>query len=785
VRALRQKLGRDLWRLRYQGVTIALVIGCGIASLVAAAGALASVEASRDAFYRDARFADVFVHLKRAPRAVLDRLRALPDVVAVEGRIAGDYRVELPGVVEPVGARLTSLAWPAEARLDRPLVRDGRDVAPGRGDEVVISDAFAEAHQLGPGSALGVVIEGRRAQLRVVGVAVSPEFVYTPSPRTGLLDPRHFGAAWLDGEALAQATGMAGAFNDAAIQLGAGADVRAAIDRIDAALAPYGGLGAIGRVDQPSAKFVESKVGQLARMARSLPLVFLAIAAFLLNVLLARIVGTQREQIAALKALGYRTRELMAHYLELVVAICAVGAAAGVALGVAGAKAILGVYAHYFKFGTYLFRPNAAAVLGGVAVAFAAGMAGAFLAVRRAVAIPPAEAMRPEPPAVYRRTALDRLASALPPAARMVVRDAARRPGRLALSALSIALATALVLVGGAYGDSIDQLLRVQFEVSHREQISVTFDRARPWRAVRILAAVPGVTRAEGERLWPVRIHAGPAAKATVIEGVAADRELHQLLDADQRPMRLPGEGLALSRTLADELGVAIGDRLELEDLERGGRRLDVVVAALVDDLLGVQGYMDARALARLLGEEVSASVALLAVDRGDIDTVIARLAALPAAAAISQPAGDRELLNAEVGDVLLVMISLLSLFAAAIAVGVIYNNARIALEVRSRDLATLRILGLTRGELAAVLLGEQAIQVVLGLPPGLWLGRAIGRLLLASVDRELIRMPLVVQPASSVAAVCVVVLAALASALAVRRRADRLDLVAVLKARD
>jgi putative ABC transport system permease protein len=785
VRTLRTKLVRDVWRLRYQALTIALLVGCGIASLVAATAALTSVEASRDAFYAQARFGHVFVHLQRAPRSVLDRLRALPGVAAVEGRVTGDYRLELPGQSEPVNARFVSLAWPDDGRLDRPRVLAGRDVEQGRADEIVVSDAFAEAWQLVPGDAIGAVIEGRRASLRVVGVAVSPEFVYAPSPRTGLPDPRHFGVIWMDGDALAQAAGMKGAFDDAVLELATGADPADVIDRVDAVLAPYGGLGAVGRGDQPSARLVEQKIGQLARLARTLPVLFLAVAAFLLNVLLSRIVGTQREQIATMKALGYTTGELTRHFLGFSIVICAVGAVLGFGLGVLGAKSILTVYARYFKFGTYLFRIDGGAVIGGAAVALAAGVAGTYLAVRRAVSIPPAEAMRPEPPAAYHATRLDRVFELLPPVARMVVRDLARRPGRLLLSSASIALATAIVLTGASFGDSLDRLLRLQYEISHREDVSVAFDHARPWRAIRDLARVPGVTAVEGERLVPVRLRAGTIAKTTVILGVRPASDLHRLLDASRRPMQLPPDGLALSRTLADELGVRGGDVLDVEVLELGRRKLRVPVTALVDDLLGLQGYMDARALARELDEDPHANVALLAVDRRDVDEVRRRLDAMPAVAAVTEPAVDRELLRSEVGDVYVVLVVVLSVFAAAIAVGVIYNNARIALEVRSRDLATLRILGFTRGELAAILLGEQGVQVALGLGPGLWLGRAIGKLALGSIDRDLMRIPAEVRPASMVAAVCVVLLAAMASALVVRRRADRLDLVAVLKARD
>jgi len=465
--------------------------------------------------------------------------------------------------------------------------------------------------------------------------------------------------------------------------------------------------------------------------------------------------------------------------------ICAIGAVLGTAIGIAGAKGIIGTYQQYFKFGTYLFRINPAAILGGVAIALVAGVAGTYLAVRRAVRVPPAEAMRPEAPPTYHRSRFERLYALFPPAARMVVRDVARRPGRLVLSAASIALATAIMLAGASYSDSIARLLHLQFDVSHREAISVAFDRTRPWRAIRDLAQVPGVTLAEGERVLPVRMRNGTRTKTTVIVGIDPESTLHQLLDRAQQPMRVPDGGVALSRVLADELAVHAGDIVDVEDLELGRRRLRVPVTAIVDDLLGVQGYASISALARLLGEAPSADTALLAVDPRDVDAVNARLDALPSAASIDQPMVQRELFRAEEGDVFEVLLGVLTVFAAAIAVGVIYNNARIALELRSRDLATLRILGFTRGELATVLLGEQALQVALGVGPGLWLGAAIGRVTLASVDRELLRIPLVIGAASYVGALCVILLAATASALIVRRRADRLDLVAVLKARD
>ncbi len=783
MKTLQRKLLRDLWRLRYQCATIAVLVGCGIASFVSAVAAAASMQASRDAFYAEGRFGDVFVQLKRAPRPVLDRLRDLPGVAAVDGRLVDDYRIEIEGSTEPVTARFVSLAWPQAQHLNEVSVLSGRLVEPGSTDEVVVGEAFAEAWGLGPGATITAVVNEHRARLRVVGVGVSPEFAFAMG-RAGLPDPRHFGILWMDEEALSKAMGFVGAFDDASLQLAVGADVEETIRSVDRILEPYGGLGAFGRADQTSAKLVEQKIGQLARLARTLPVIFLAIASFLLYVLLSRIVGTQREQIATMKALGYRTRELASHYLELAAAICGLGVALGIGFGILGAQATLRTMAAYFKFPVFLFVFDAQAIVLATAFAFVGALGGALLGVRRAVAVPPAEAMRPEAPPSYRATMLDRLYAGLPPVARMVLRDVHRRPLRLLLSAGSIALATAIVLAGGAFGDSLEEVLRLEFEVVHREAITVTLDSPRPWRAVREAAHLPGVVHAEGERLVPVRLRAGQRFRTTAILGVSPDADLHRLLDTDRRPLHLPA-GLSMSRVLARSIGVRSGDEVEVEVLQEKRQRLRVPVAALVDDLLGLSAYMDAGDLARLLGEEARADVLMLAVGGPDVDEVTERLRALPAAASVSRPALDRSLVRAEVADVFTVLSLVLALFATAIAVSVVYNNARIALEVRSRDLATMRILGFTRGELAGVLLGEQAIQILLGVAPGLALGRSFAGLWLSSVDQELLRVPVTIEPRSYVAAVCVVAFAALASALIVRRQSDQLDLVAVLKARD
>ncbi len=477
MRALHHKLLYDLWRLKLQGFTIALLVACGIASLVSSIASYQSLREARDHFYEVAHLADIFVHLDRAPLPVLDRLRDVPGVSVVEGRVASDFRLEIPDTTDAVSAHFVSVPTAASGSLNEVSVLRGRAIAPGSSDEILLGDGLASFWSIEPGSVVTAILDGRRVKLRVVGVATSPEYIYV-MPKAGLLDPGHYGIVWMDGRALAQAMGMWGETNDVAIQLTAGADATEVMHQVDVLLEPYGGLGAVGRDDQPSARLVDKKIEQQQVIAVVIPAIFLAVSAFLLNVLLSRIVGTQREQIATMKALGYRTAELARHYLLFAAVISAVGIAMGTGLGVVFGKLMLRLYVQYFKFPDVAFRLDGRALLVGTSAALGSALAGAFVAVRRAVGIPPAEAMRPEPPASFKPTLLERLGvhGLLSPALRMVLRDIERRPLRLLLSAGSIALATSTMVLGAVSVDSVGETLRLQYEVSHREDVTVTFD---------------------------------------------------------------------------------------------------------------------------------------------------------------------------------------------------------------------------------------------------------------------------------------------------------------------
>ncbi|HEY1956439.1 MAG TPA: FtsX-like permease family protein [Polyangiaceae bacterium] len=787
MKALDRKLLRDLGRLRGQVVTIALVIACGIAQLVTFVTLYRSLEASRDTFYADTRFADVFVHLDRAPRSILPRLAEIPGVARVNGRSVGDFRLELPNVTVPLLGRFVSLDGPPDARLDEPFIDDGRTVTPGSSNEVVVSELFAHARDLHPGGSIVAVLGGHAVTLRVVGIATSPEYVIAVNPRSGFPDASTFGIFWMDGDALSKAMGESGEIDDVVLTVAAGADEANVIAAVDRELEPYGGTGAIPRAQQGSARSLDSKIEQYRSMSKFVPFVFLGVAAFLLNLVLSRIVGAQREQIATLKALGYGTGALARHYALLALAICGLGGGLGVLLGLGEGQLAVRSLLRFFNLPVLVFRFDAAAAIAGVIASFVAGLLGAFGAVRRTIRLPAAEAMQPEPPESFKPTFIERLEldRLLGVAGRMVLRDVERHPVRLALSALSVAMATSIMLVGTTMTDSLERAITNQFTRVEREDLTVAFDRPKSAEAVRELEHVPGVVHAEAQRAVGAKLTHGWRERDLAILGVPRNPQLRRLEDARGEPIRPPTSGVLLSRPLAQILDVRAGDDVDAEVLEAGRLHLPLRVEGFVDDFSGLSAYMDLPELERRLGEPPTVSGAFVSVARGDLPAVTARIDRLPGVASYSEPALDRAQFETQMSDSLRAMTVMLAIFASIIAVGMVFNNARIALAMRSRDLATLRILGFTRGEVATVLLGEQAIQLVLGIALGLPLGYGLGAAALGAIPPELFRVPPVLAASSLVWAVTVVLVSGIGCALWVRREADRLDLVSVLKARD
>jgi putative ABC transport system permease protein len=785
--ALNHKLVRDLWHIRSQVAAIALVVASGVSMYVLMLSAYASLGLTQATYYERQRFAHVFASLVRAPRALADDIAAIPGVRALDARIVVNVTLDLAGRMEPASGRVIS--WP---ETGRPAVNDvflvsGRLPEAGRDDEVLASETFALANRLVSGDTVGALINGRRRDLRIVGLVLSPEYIYTIRPGELVADDERFGVLWMGQRALGAAFQMEGAFNDVALLLAPDASQEAVMARLDQVLAPYGGLGAIPRAQQLSHFFLQNELNQLDSMGRIVPIVFLAVAAFLINVVLTRLVAVEREQVASLKALGYSNREVGLHYLKWGLVVATTGAVLGIAVGAWLGQGMTALYADFFHFPILEYRLPPAVIAEAVAVAFVAAIAGTLSAVRRVARLPPAEAMRPESPARYHVTWLERagLRRWLSQPGRMVVRHMTRRPGRAILSTVAIAVGGSLLVVGLFTLDSIEVMLDAQFYRAQRYDAVITFVEPLSAAASADVSRLPGVVRAEGFRGVPARMRAGPRDRYVSVLGVEEAGTLLQVLDGFDDVVRLPPEGLVISRKLGELLAVGAGDRVDLEVLEGARPVRQAVVSRLLDDYMGLNVYMDRDAVHRLMRESRVLSGAFLRIDDAAADALYRQLRQTPAVAgvAIKRTMLDnfRETLAQSVGLTRTIMI----VFASIIAFGVVYNTARVALSERARELATLRVLGLTRAEIARILFGEWAVVTVVAQPLGMAIGTALAALVVRAFSTEVYRLPLIIAPRTYLFAMTTVVIAAVVSGLVVRRRLDHLDLIAVLKTRE
>lgn len=779
---------RDLWKMRGQVLAISLVVACAVASYVSMHSTYRSLLLSRDDYYSSYRFADIFARFKRAPERLADQIRRIPGVAAVQTRIVVDVTLDVPGLREPATGRLVSIPDRRGAMLNYLCLRQGRYPEAGHSEEIIAGEAFATANRLRPGDRIGAVINGRWRELRIVGIALSPEYVYEVRGGGSLFpDNKRFGVLWMGRDSLAPAYSMEGAFNDLALTLSRGASEAGVIAAVDRLLAPYGCIGAHGRDEQLSYRFLSDEIAQNRISATYVPAIFLAIVAFLLHMVLSRLATMQRNQIGLLKAFGYSSATVGRHYLKL--ACCAVsgGALAGIAAGWYLGLRLTGLYRDFYRFPLLRYETGADVAAVALGITFAAALAGAWGATRQAMALPPAEAMRPELPAAFRRGLFERsgLAGISSTIVRMIVRNIERRSGRACLSMIGIASAVAILVIGQFFYDSIDRMIRIQFETLQREDVDISFTDPRSSNARQEVAGLPAVLRSEPYLAVPVRLKSGHKAKRLQIIGLDQDSRLRQLVDSELRPVSLPQEGLVLSTPLAEILGVSPGDSLIVEVMEGARQVRRLPVTALVDELIGVSAYMDRAALNRLLEEGGTVSGAFLSVDSAAASQLYERLKRTPAVSGVAV----REAMLASVRELiarsLAISTSFLLVFSCVIAAGMVYNGVRINLSERSHELASLRVLGFTNREVSRVLLGEQVLLTCAAIPFGWGLGYALSAFLAGRMSTELYRMPLVISTGSYAFSFLVVALAAILSGLLVYGRIRRLDLIAVLKTRE
>ncbi len=787
LKPLDRKVLRDLWRMRSQAFAIALVIAAGVGMVVMSLGMMRSLDATREAYYDRYRFADIFAPAKRAPKSVLEEIKQLPGVSLVEGRITTGATLDIAGIAEPITTRIHSIPMSGQPRLNALVLRSGRWPDPNSPAEVLASEKFAEAAGIGLGDGIDAVLYGKRQHLRVVGTALSPEYIYAIGPGQIFPDNRRFGVLWMGEEHLAASLDLTDAFNEALVRIDRSATPSDVIRRLDSLLTRYGGASAYPRSEQISDRFVSNELAQLQTMTGILPPIFLGVAAFLINMVLSRMIDAEHEVIGLLMAFGYRGNAIMAHYAKIAVALSVPGLILGFALGSWLGRGLAGMYQAFFVFPFLKYRAGLDVyALAGFATILVV-LLGVFQSVRRVRLMTPVEAMRPPLPPNYAGAVAKLIGRmhALDEPTRIILRGILRRPFRSALGSLGVASALGLYITSAGSHDNVARMIDILFDQSNRADVMVTFAEPRDQRALFELQRAPGVWRVEPMRMVAVKLTGDRHSKSEALTASHPGADLNRVVGLNGAVVEAPPRGVLISSGLSNELRLAVGDPLEVQVTEGRRDHFTLPVAGIIESSVGSPAYVNADMIAARLDEAPLLSGAYLGVDLAQVDKLYRYLKATPIIAGVSLRSAARTGLEETIGETMGIVTLFNTGFSALIVFGVIYNNARISLAERSRDLASLRVLGYRRSEVSYILLGELAILTIMGLPFGIAFGYFLSCWLSASLGGDLFILPFGLTAGTVAQAVLIVLVAAAITALFVRRRLDRLDLVAVLKTWD
>lgn len=790
MQVLHKKLLRTLLKTPGQSLAVIMVVLCGTACYICIASAYRNLLLTRDTYYAQYRFADFEIHVDRVPHTVAMKLTELAGVRHVRGRIVQDVKVDVAGKREARVGRLISMPDVREPVLNDICLVRGRYFSEGAQNEVIVNERFAEQNGLSPGDRIEVSIETRKYPMRIVGTALSPEYVYMIRNVQELVpSPERFGVLWAPAPFVETALDMREACNNIVGDVDDPDALGAILDHAEDRLDSYGVFAKTKREDQISNRFLADEIRGLGVSARIVPGIFQGIAALILLVLLNRMVRTERTQIGLLKAFGYSNLTVSWHYIQFALILALAGAIGAFGVGQWLAYEMIQIYVSIYQFPLLEARVYPDVLTRSVAIALGFAAVGAVSAATRAARIHPAESMRPESPRFAHRVWLERFDAVwrrLTFTGKMILRNISRNSFRAGVNVIGVMVSAGILIVGFFTIDALRYGLRFQFYEMQHQDVKVSFQREHGRDAFYDVTRFAHTRRAEPVLEYPFEIRNGWRKKDIIVTGLPRDAELQRLLSSEGETIDIGETGLVLEEHLSQTLGIGVGDLVTLKPLMgRVTKEREVVVSKVVRQFLGVAAYMNVDALSRLLDEPFVINAALLRLDTGREADLNHELRDVAGIASIVSRTDAYQAVLATLAQSMKIMNVMLVLFAGVIAFAVIYNVTSVSLAERQRELASLRVLGLTVGEVGRIMYVENFVLGAMGLLLGYPFGLAVCRLIIRAYDSDLYRLPFHVETRTYVITALLTSAFVCVANLAVRHKVIALDLVEVLKERE
>jgi len=784
IKPLNQKIMRDIWNIKGQCIAISFVLACGVSLMIATFGTVFTLDNSLEAFYDRTRFGDIFADAKRAPNILIKEIEKIPGVAIAETRISGWANLDLENMEEAANAQLLSFPERGVPLLNGLVVIDGEYPNAKRPKEIMISESFANAHNLKIGDKLNAILTGNKRGLRITALVLSPEYIYALGPGSLMPDDKRFGVVWMGRKALEAAFDMEGAFSNLSIILQKGASEKEVIQRVDNYLEIYGGLGAHNRDEVVSHFFLKNELIQLKASGSAIPPVFLIVAAFLLHLVVSRIITMEREQIGLLKAFGYSDNAIGWLYFKLIIIIVSLGLLFGILMGVWMGNGMINMYSTYFKFPLIKFELDSNIFLASAFISFTAGFLGGFSAVRKAVKLAPAVAMAPAVPVSYSEGIYARVFKtfSLSQPTRMIFRHVIRFPLRATFTILGIAFSISLMIMSLFFIDSVEEAIDIHFFQSERQTMTVFFLEPISANVELEIKKLPGVLKTQPIRNVTAILSKKNLEKRTNIQGITLNPDLSRLLDRDQNSVNPPLGGIALSTHIARKLEAGLGDNIRVKILNESRPDVSLPIVQLIEEQMGFGAYMHINALNKLMKESKTVSAVHLLIDSKYSNELYSILKNTPLVAGIVQQDATLEEFQKTMDNTMYIFIGFYVGLASLISFGVVYNTSRIVLSERSRALASLRVLGFSQAETAYILLGELLILALAALPVGCILGYVMAYAMSPMLSTDLYNFPLVIQNATYGISMSIVTLAVILCGINAGSKVFKLDIISNLK---
>ncbi len=790
---LTRKLLRDLWRRKGSLAALVVIVMIGTMIFVAYQSVYRDLYGAWSRYSSELRLCDGVIDVKRAPAWAVSSLEEMPGVERVRGRVSLSALIDLEDQVIPVAGNAISMPDSRErAALNNiRLIRGGWFSGP-EADEVILDNNFAEAHGLRPGDRIKVTLLDKQHDLLVVGAATSAEFIYLIPPSGGFApDPERYGVLYMPERFLQRSGDLEGAWNQVLVKStnARTRDIENLLTTIEHRLDPYGVSNSGLMLEQASVKFLLDEMNGVETAAKIMPVIFLGVAALILNVIMSRLVAQERIVIGTLRALGYSRGAVFRHYLAFGGFVGLMGGVLGVLLGMQAESGLTAVYGTMFTM-PYIAPHFYPGVMGiGLVIGIVFSLLGSLKGVRNAMRLEPAEAMRPPPPERGGKVLPERIPALwrlLPFRWKMIMRAVFRNPFRSGVTIFAGMISTAMILATVTMTDALDYLMEYQFDKMNHHDISVSLRDAEGDDIMTEITRLPGTAYAEQQLAVPCDLRRGGVSKRTAVTGLTQAHRLTTPLDKDGKPIRIPEQGLLLTKKLAEILDVQPGDTLHLRPLIGERREIEAPVVATYQTYMGLSAYADIGYLSRLLGEESAANTMLLRQQPGsDMEPFYAAIAKRPAVVGFAERERALNQVEEEFGQMMNVSLFIMVFIAGCVAFGSVFNSALVSLSERQREVGTLRVLGYTPLHVAEIFSGESFMLNFIGIVFGMGLGVALAYGLSVAYNTELYRFPTVVYPQRVVEAALIMAFFITAAQLVILRMIRKLDWLEVLKVKE